>query len=311
MLYIAPVQGHTDAAWRHFHHKVYGGDLRYFTPFMRADHGEMRRQDLRDYTSALNDGLTLEPQVIFRNMEELEILLYGLREAGATEVNLNMGCPFPLQTGKGRGAGFLRNTEEIARLAETLARYPELSYSVKMRLGYENPDEWRNVMPVLNALKLRHVDVHPRVAKQQYGGELNLGQFEEILATSDNPVVFNGGLRTPADMRHIAGKYDGISGMMMARGVLGRPSLAIEYEQGEEWSPAERIEKMLQFHRLLLDHYTSTLCGESQILSKIKPFWEYSEEEIGRKAWKAIRKAGNVAKYHSAIALIGAEQCHS
>lgn len=307
MLYIAPVQGHTDAAWRHFHHEVYGGNLHYFTPFMRAEHGGMRKQDLRDYTSSLNDGLMLEPQVIFRNMEELEILLSGLREVGATEVNLNMGCPFPLQTGKGRGAGFLRSTEEIARLGKTLAHYPELSYSVKMRLGHENPDEWRNLMPVLNAMELRHVDVHPRVAKQQYGGELHFNIFEEILAASRNPVVFNGELRTPADMRCIADKYDGISGMMMARGVLGRPSLAVEYEQGEEWSKAERLDKMLQFHRLLLDYYTSILCGESQVLSKIKPFWEYAEDEIGRKAWKAIRKAVNIAKYHSAVAMIGTE----
>ncbi len=61
---------------------------------------------------------------------------------------------------------------------------------------------------------------------------------------------------------------------------------------------------MLGFHRELLDHYTSILCGDSQIISKIKPFWEYAEAEIGRKAWKAIRKAGNMAKYHSAVAMI-------
>ena len=42
----------------------------------------------------------------------------------------------------------------------------------------------------------------------------------------------------------------------------------------------------------------------SQLLSKIKPFWEYAEEEIGRKAWKAIKKAGNVPKYRTALALI-------
>ncbi len=303
-LYIAPVQGHTDAAWRHFHHLVYGGEIRYFTPFMRAEHGEMRKQDLRDYTSELNTGMILEPQVIFRDMEELEVLLSGLRDTGATEVNLNMGCPFPLQTGKGRGAGFLRNEEEIGRLAATLSKYPEMSYSVKMRLGFEDPEEWRNVMPVLNRLELRHVDVHPRVAKQQYGGELHHDMFEAILSESKNPIIYNGELRTAADMKEIEKRYPGIAGMMTARGVLGRPSLLAEYEGGREWNSEERLDKMLQFHRLLLDHYTSTLCGESQIISKIKPFWEYAEEEIGRKAWKAIKKAGNIAKYHSAVAMI-------
>ncbi|MBD5348752.1 MAG: tRNA-dihydrouridine synthase family protein [Bacteroides sp.] len=301
---IAPVQGHTDAAWRHFHEEVYGGNNKYFTPFIRCDHGSLRKQDLRDYTSDLNSGLDLEPQVIFRDMGELEVLLGELSKAGAERVNLNMGCPFPLQTGKGRGAGFLKNQEEISKLADTLSKYPSLSYSVKMRLGFEDPAEWGNVIDVLNGLSLRHVDVHPRVARQQYGGELHLDEFEKLLSTSRNPVVFNGELKTPEDIDNIISKYPEIYGTMTARGVLGRPSLVSEWQEGRTWSRDERIEKMLKFHNLLLNHYSSTLCGEAQILSKIKPFWEYAEEEIGRKAWKAIKKASNLAKYHSAVALI-------
>lgn len=305
-IYIAPVQGHTDAAWRHYHHVTYGGNYPYFTPFIRCEHGELRKQDMRDYTSPLNEGLDLEPQVIFRDMEELEILLRTISEKGANKVNLNMGCPFPLQTGKGRGAGFLAKSEEIGRLPATLAKYPRLSFSVKMRLGFEDPTEWQNVLPTLNTLELRHIDVHPRVAKQQYGGELHLDQFEEILSKSRNPIVFNGDIKTPENIDTITSRFPDIQGIMTARGVLGRPSLAKEAEEGREWTREERIGRMLSFHRRLLQHYSETLCGDSQILSKIKPFWEYSEEEIGRKAWKAIKKAGNMAKYHSAVAMIEA-----
>lgn len=303
MIYIAPVQGHTDAAWRHFHHEIYGGDCRYFTPFMRCGHDDMRRQDLRDFLSSLNDGTDLEPQVIFRDMDELEVLLSRLEAEGASRVNLNMGCPFPLQTGKGRGAGFIRNSEEISRLPETLARHAGLSYSVKMRLGFERPDEWRGAIDILNSLDLRHVDVHPRVARQQYGGDLHLDEFKALLDESRNPVVFNGDIKTPSDAVAIRERFPGIAGVMTARGVLGRPSLAAEIENGE-WTPGERLGKMLEFHRSLLAHYEETLCGDAQVLSKIKPFWEYAEQEIGRKAWKAIRKASNMAKYHSAVALV-------
>lgn len=307
MIYIAPVQGHTDAAWRHWHQETYGGSNRYFTPFIRCEHGELRKQDLRDFTSPLNTGLELEPQVIFRDMDELRILLSHLRDAGAREVNLNMGCPFPLQTGKGRGAGFISNLTEANRLPELLSQYPELSFSAKMRLGFSDPGEWEGLMEVLNRLPLRHVDIHPRVARQQYGGDLHMDQFERFLGRSENPVVFNGELKTPGDIARIMEKYPEIHGVMIARGVLGRPSLAREYEEGQEWSHEERLEKMLEFHSALLAHYESTLCGDSQILSKIKPFWEYAEDEIGRKAWKSIRKAVNMAKYHSAVAMVRPE----
>lgn len=305
MLYIAPVQGHTDSAWRHFHHKVYGGDNKYFTPFIRCEHGELRKQDVRDATSEMNDGLRLESQIIFRDMNELEILLTRLEAEGVRDVNLNMGCPFPLQTGKGRGAGFIANIEEARKIPDMLAGHPELKYSVKMRLGYADPDEWRAIMPILNSIELQHVDIHPRVARQQYGGELYMDRFEAILGESRNPVVFNGEIKTPEDIENVMAKYPALAGVMTARGLLGRPSLAAEYDSGREWQREERIERMLDFHRRLLDCFEASLCGDAQIISKIKPFWEYAEAEIGRKPWKAIRKAGNMAKYHSAVAMIG------
>lgn len=304
MIQIAPVQGHTDAAWRHFHQEVYGGDHRYFTPFIRAEHGEVRTRDLRDFSGELSANHRLEPQVIFRDMKELDILLSALDKEGAEEVNLNIGCPFPLQTGKGRGAGFIANIEEGKKIAEIAAKYPHISLSAKMRLGFSDPEEWRALMPVLNSLDLRFLILHPRVARQQYGGEVNLEMFGEFLKESRNSVIYNGELKTPADVDAITKRFPEIEGVMLGRGLLGRPSLATEVESGEEWSRERRIEEMLRFHDLLMDHYESTLCGESQLLSKIKPFWEYAEEEIGRKAWKAIRKAGTLPKYRTALALI-------
>lgn len=302
-IFIAPVQGHTDAAWRHFHHKIYGGSHKYFTPFMRCEKGEPRLKDLRDLRNPLNEEIDLEPQVIFRNAEELDILLRSLVGEGAKSVNLNMGCPFPLQTAKGRGAAFIANIPEAGKLPELLAKYPDLKFSVKMRLGMSDPDEWKGIIEILNNIQLDNIYVHPRVARQQYGGELYLDNFAEILESSKNPVVFNGDIKTPDDIRRIASSFPRINGIMTARGILARPSLALEYEKGE-WLIEDRIEKMLDFHRELFRYYRQNLCGDHQILSKIKPFWEYAEEEIGRKAWKAIRKATTIPKYNAALSLI-------
>lgn len=302
-VYIAPVQGHTDAAWRHFHHKIYGGNHRYFTPFMRCEHGEIRRKDLKDLTNPLNESIDLEPQVIFRDTGELDILLRALSDVGTNRVNLNLGCPFPLQTVKGRGAGFISNTSEARKLPELIANYPDISFSVKMRLGKESPDEWKGIMDILNSVELDNIYLHPRVARQQYGGDLHLDQFAEFIESSKNPVVFNGDIKTPGDIKTTFETFPAINGIMTARGILARPSLAAEYE-GEEWTREERVEKMLMFHRELFTHYKDTLCGDSQILSKIKPFWLYSEEEIGRKAWKAVKKATTILKYTSALTLI-------
>ena len=305
-MYIAPVQGHTDAAWRHFHQGIYGGSNTYYTPFIRLERGEFRKHDLKDFQSELNSNHDVVPQVIFRNMEELLPLLSGLAERGAKRIDLNTGCPFPLQTSKGRGAAFVGNVEEYSKLPEILSRFPEIAFSLKMRLGYQDPEEWKAIIPILNELTLEHVALHPRVAKDQYKGDLRLEQFADFLKGSKNPVVYNGELKTPCDIVEVKERFPEISGIMSGRGILARPSLFAEAEEGKEWSKDDRIATMLDFHNRLFDHYSEELAGgEHQVLSKIKPFWEYAESEIGRKAWKAISKASNMPKYQTAVAMIG------
>lgn len=303
-LHFAPVQGHTDAAYRHFHKEIYGGDQTYYTPFIRLEKNGIRPRDIKDITSELNEGLHLVPQIIFRDGNELSTLVKLLKEMGLKEIDLNMGCPFPLQTGHGRGAATITNENLAQEVVNCVKSNPDISFSVKMRLGMQDPQEWKKMLPYLNEVNLKHITLHPRVAKQQYGGEVNLEEFESFLKESKNPVIYNGDIKTPEEIKTIINKFPDINGIMIARGALGRPSLFSEYLNGEDWEHETRLEKMLEFHKRLFQHYNGILCGDAQVISKIQPFWEYSEEEIGRRAWKAIKKACNISKYQTAIALI-------
>lgn len=301
----APVQGHTDAAWRHFHAEVYGPLSAYYTPFIRLEKGEVRRRDLNDAFSSLDEGHTLVPQVIFKNAEELSHLVEFLKEKGASAIDINMGCPFPLQTARGRGAATVSRPECAAAVAEVVNANPDIDFSVKMRLGISEPDEWKAIIPTLNSLQLKHITLHPRVGRQQYNGGPDLDAFAEFLAESANPVIYNGDIRTPYDFKKIIERFPDIAGVMLGRGLLGRPSLGTEIFEDKEWDSKKRLEAMKDFHRRLFDHYRQTLeGGDHQVLSKIAPFWEYAQDEIGKKAWKAVKKTSNMAKYHTALTLI-------
>lgn len=303
-LYFAPVQGHTDAAYRHFHSKIYGGNLKYYSPFIRLEKDGIRNRDIKDIISDLNRNIHLIPQIIFRDSQELHALVSKIKALGFKEIDLNMGCPFPLQTGHGRGAATISNSELAQEVVNVVKENPDVKFSLKMRLGLSEPEEWKRLLPYLNDIELEHITLHPRIAKQQYSGEVDLNEFQLFLKESKNPVVYNGDINSLKDAELILEKFPEISGIMVARGALGRPSLFNEIKEGKEMGKTERIEKMLDFHRLLFDHYSQVLCGDSQIISKIQPFWEYSEEEIGRKAWKAIKKASNISKYQTAVAMI-------
>lgn len=303
-LHIAPIQGHTDVAYRHFHSDLYGGSNIYYSPFIRLEREVMRPRDIKDINSDLNANHNIVPQIIFRDEYELKTLIRQLKEFGFKKIDLNMGCPFPLQTGHGRGAATILNAPLAEKMVAAVKENPDIEFSVKMRLGLNDPKEWEKLLPYLNQIKLTHISLHPRIAKQQYGGEVNLNEFGNFLKNSSNPVIYNGDIKSPGDMHEIISQFPDIKGLMVGRGILARPSLFNEFSEGSEWVKEKRINKMLEFHRQLFEHYSNILCGEAQIIAKIKPFWEYAEEEIGRKPWKAIKKAVNISKYQTAVAMI-------
>lgn len=303
-IYFAPVQGHTDAPYRHFHAGRYIPATEYYTPFIRLEQGSVRKKDLNDLNASAEYGDSVVPQVIFRDYDELSVLTDILAGSGFGRIDINMGCPFPLQTARGRGAATAGSREAADAVRSVVENHEGIRFSVKMRLGMVSPDEWKNTLPVLNKLPLTHITMHPRVGRQQYKGEPDLEAFSEFLESAKVPVVYNGDILTPEDARKIQDRFPALEGIMIGRGLLGRPSLTSEISEDQEWSPEKRKNEMLAFHRQLMEHYRSTLCGDHQILSKIQPFWEYAENEIGRKNWKAIRKAGNMAKYTTALAAL-------
>ncbi|MDE5880181.1 MAG: tRNA-dihydrouridine synthase, partial [Muribaculaceae bacterium] len=174
--HFAPVQGHTDAPYRHYHHKVYGNDLTYYTPFIRLEEGKLRKRDIKDFTSSLNSEAINIPQIIFRDEKELVALVDLMKQQEVTRLDLNMGCPFPLQTGHGRGAATVANESLAKAVKKIITDNQDINFSVKIRLGMTAPDEWQVLLPYLNDTHISHLAVHPRVARQQYSGELYLDQ---------------------------------------------------------------------------------------------------------------------------------------
>lgn len=298
-LMVAPLQGLTEAAWRSVHFGMFGNsqqNVEYFTPFLRVEKGVVRGKDLRDFTSELNRGLVLTPQIIFRDEEEWRILVDTLVEAGAERIDMNLGCPFVPQVRKGRGAGMLRQTERLARIAEIMLPYADsIKFSVKMRLGLDDPGEASGLTDILNNMPLRHVTIHPRTAAQQYKGELLLSEMDAFTSQLKHPVIFNGEISTPSEIRSLTARY---SGVMVGRGLLARPSLFSEYRSGEELSPADQVKAFLALVNGTSSLLAQKLCGPAQLRDKMKTYWEYVPYSLDRKIVKQGKKQGIVKEVY-------------
>lgn len=300
-IHFAPLQGYTDDVYRRIHHELMGGIQTYYTPFLRMEGGGVRSKDMRDIRPEFNEGVPVVPQIIVKSMKEFDFLTGIVEEKGYTRVDINMGCPFPLQAKHGRGSGLLAHVDIIEEIAKAIAAKSQLKFSVKMRLGWENANEWRPVLDILNSTPLEQITLHPRIGTQQYKGSVSMEVFEVFYKLCKHPLIYNGDVTSVDDIRKLEEMYPKLAGVMIGRGLLARPSLALEYASGVELSWEKRRSLLLDFHDRMKAHYETTANSETQVHSRLRLFWEYMEEELGRKAYKKIMKAGNLKNYLSAV----------
>lgn len=297
-IYFAPLQGYTEDAYRRLHNKYFDGVEAYYTPFVRLEHGELRSKDMRDVRPEFNEGVNIVPQVIANGGEEMSVLVDYLKSLGYNRIDVNAGCPFPLQTRHGRGAGLLVAPDRFEELATVMKKNNDIVFSLKMRLGMDDACQWKQCIDTINDMPLCHVVMHPRIATQQYKGEVCLSAFDEFLTACKHPVVYNGDICSVEEIKSLEARYgERLAGVMIGRGLLARPSLAQEYASESTLSPGMLIMKIKQMHEGLLEHYKKVIPGEAQQLMKIRSFWDYMEPTIGRKQWKKIVKAGNMKNY--------------
>ena len=314
-IFFSPLQGYTEDAYRRIHAELAGGVGTYYTPFLRVEHGKLRSKDMRDVRPEFNAGVAVVPQIIANSASEVDLLFdYVAGLDRYDTIDLNMGCPFPLQTRHGRGAGLMSDKEKVREVVGRLRRRCDeqaasgrklVNFSVKMRLGLESADEWQEVLPVIEEQAPIHITMHPRVAKQQYGGELYMEEFGRFCESAKSAIVYNGDVCSLEDLRRIEECFPNLKAVMIGRGLLARPSLAAEYAEGAEWGSERRIALVTEMHNRLLEHFRNIIPGEEQLLSKVRTFWDYMEEELGRKAFKKIKKAGNMKNYLRAVGELG------
>lgn len=300
-IHFAPLQGHTDDVYRRTHHKLIGGIERYYTPFVRVEAGDIRSKDRRDIDPKNNEGVPVTPQIIFKNLKEFVYLTDEIEAKGYRKVDLNMGCPFPLQARHGRGSGLLAQPDIVIEIAEAIKQRPQIDFSVKMRLGWDNAEEWRAIVEILNETPLTHITLHPRTGVQGYKGDIDHESLDSFYEMCQHPILYNGELTTPAELRDIEERYPRLAGLMVGRGLLARPSLAREYAEGAEWSHKQHIDTLRTLHEQLKEEYARIVKGDAQLHSKLRTFWEYTEPVIGHKPYKKIMKSGNLRNYMNAI----------
>lgn len=299
---LAPLQGYTDCVYRNALHRWFGGVDCFYTPFVRLEHGTVPNRCRRDVDPARNCVPRLVPQLIAASYEEAKILLDMLCAHGYKEVDINLGCPFPMLVKRRKGCGLLPYPDEVARLLRLVEERTDISFSLKMRLGLETPEEGMALLPLLNRVPLRQITLHARVGRQQYKGACQLEAFSRFAAAYRHPLLYNGDVTAAEDVARVSALVPGLAGVMVGRGLLSRPWLAAECKTGAPPEAEHRRALLRGFHAELLDGYERQLeGGEAQLVAKMKTLWDYLLPDADRKALKRIQKAQRLSAYLEAV----------
>jgi hypothetical protein len=304
---FAPLQGYTEAEYRLAHHRHLGGVDNYYIPFVRMEHGKLLRRDIRVLEQAEKDDSLIPqtPQIIASTPAEAAVTVCEILSHSLSHINVNMGCPFPPLAGRGKGAGILPHPDKVkALLYEVLdkADGAGATVSVKMRSGWEKMQESMHLLEILNPQPLTHIIMHPRLGRQGYKGECDMEAFDRFENECERPLYYNGDLLTPDDIASIENRYPHLKGVMMGRGLLANPALAVEYRNGAPMNEVARLGAIAKIHN---DVYAACEAriegGQSQLVKKMQAFWEYLLPDGDRKARKAIRKAITTDAYLRAV----------
>lgn len=303
-LLSSPLQGFTDFRFRNAFQKYFGGIDTFYAPYIRLD-GKLiiKSSYQRDLKPEHNTTLEVIPQVMTNDADEFLFVVNYIKSLGYKELNWNLGCPYPMVTKRGMGSGLICDAPKIDHILKRVHNETDIVVSMKMRMGYENPEEILDVFPVLDKYPIKNIAIHARIGKQLYKGGVNLEAFQRCIENTSHKLYYNGDITSVTKFREMQERFPSIDHFMIGRGLIADPFLPSMIKNNTLEHPTNRWQIFKKFHDTIYQDYDAALSGPTPIKMKMLGFWDYFSQsfENPQKTYKKIKKAGNQKAYEQAI----------
>jgi tRNA-dihydrouridine synthase B len=252
-LILAPMDGYSDLPFRSVCREL--GSALSYTEFINTRDVLSKRHPLLPRRLAyLEEERPVVYQIFDSEPERLLKAAQMLQEHHPDIIDINMGCSVPKISGRGAGAGLLREPQKVAQIFSMLAHDLDVPVTAKIRLGWD--EETRNYLEIARIVEENGgslLAVHARTRCQGFRGEAEWEAIAEIKQAVSIPVVANGDVRTVADIERIK-QVTGCEAVMIGRAAVGNPWIFSRLDRLQVPSELVRstmlrhLEKMIDFY---------------------------------------------------------------
>jgi nifR3 family TIM-barrel protein len=212
------------------------------------------RKAMRMFDYAAQEKPQMSFQVFGADEDKIVLAAQKLEALQPGIIDLNMGCSVPNVSGRGAGAGLLRDPAKIGRIFNRLSRCLSVPVTGKIRLGWDS--QTRNYVEVARTLEdngASLIAVHGRTKEMKYTGQADWDAIGEVKRAVRVPVIGNGDVKTAADIDRMKA-HTGCDGVMIGRAAIGNPWI-FQRRDRDQVTVHEMVQLQKRHLQLMVDYY--------------------------------------------------------
>jgi tRNA-dihydrouridine synthase len=202
----------------------YGGADLYYTEYFRVHRDSHLEKWILQSLTQNPTGRPAIAQLIGNDIPSLVRTARELQQYPIAAIDLNLGCPAPVVYRKCAGGGLLRDPARIDSILGALRDAVTVRFTVKTRLGFDDPSIFETLLPIFARHNLDLLTVHGRTVADLYRGEIRHDLIKRAVDSLPCPVLANGNVNSAAQALDTL-RRTGARGLMLGRGAIANPWL--------------------------------------------------------------------------------------